>query len=58
MNYSAGSVVQDNRAGGLKKDYVLVYGKQASPAVVKKYRAKLSKYQGWSTELPEVVNES
>ena len=58
MNYSAGSVVQDNRAGGLKKDYVLVYVKKATPTVTKRFRAKLSKYQGWSIELPEVVNES
>lgn len=27
MEYSAGSVVQDNRKGGLKTDYVLLYGK-------------------------------
>jgi DNA modification methylase len=57
MNYSAGSVVQDNRAGGLKKDYVLVYAKNVTPALTKRFRARLSKYQGWSVELPEVVNE-
>ncbi len=51
--YSAGSVLQDNRKGGLKTDYVLLYGKQMS----EKNRAKtvnvLSDVKGWTTCYPK-----
>lgn len=33
MNYSANSIVQDNRKGSMKSDYVLIYGKEKNEKV-------------------------
>ena len=33
MNYSANSIVQDNRKGSMKSDYVLIYGKERNGKV-------------------------
>ena len=53
MAYSAGSVVQDNRKGGLKTDFVLLYGKNVS----KEYRTNIvdtfSAVNGWSPDYPK-----
>ena len=48
-NYSAGSVVQDNRKGGLKGDFALVFGKPESDALKLQ---RLSTIPNWSTEMP------
>ena len=47
--YSAGSVLQDNRKGGLKSDYVLLYGKQNSEEKRLKTLAAFSDVKGWTT---------
>lgn len=52
MNYSAGSVVQDNRKGGLKTDFVLVYGKANCLDQMTSVSSALSAVQGWSDEYP------
>ena len=48
-NYSAGSVVQDNRKGGLKGDMALVFGKCEADAL--KLR-RLATIPNWSTDAP------
>ena len=48
-NYSAGSVVQDNRRGGLKGDVALVFGKPRADAF--KLR-RLARILDWSTDAP------
>ena len=48
-NYSAGSVVQDNRKGGLREDVVLVFGK--SGVDVNKLK-RLSDIPNWSPAMP------
>ncbi len=53
MEYSAGSVVQDNRKGGLKTDYVLLYGKNLSITKKKNVENKFSMVKGWSTSHPK-----
>ena len=53
MSYSAASVVQDNRRGAMKYDYVLIYKKPgASPAPDDKAMAQLRKIPGWSPAFP------
>ncbi len=53
MAYSAGSVVQDNRKGSLKSDYVLLYGK----CITSLFRMKLSNLfsvvDGWNIDYPK-----
>lgn len=49
MEYSAKSVVQDNRAGGLKQDYVLVMKHKHSNNINKEYFYNIP---GWVEELP------
>ncbi len=49
MEYSANSVVQDNRKGGLKTDYVLVM-KHAGNKLLESH--ELDKIPGWTTSLP------
>lgn len=51
MSYSATSVVQDTRKGGLKTDFVLIYQKRVDdgdPA----FAVPLSSLSGWATEFP------
>lgn len=52
-HYSAGSVVQDNREGGLQYDYGLVFSKPGgSPKLRTARRNTLSSLPGWSSEWP------
>ncbi|GAP94596.1 DNA methyltransferase [Leptolyngbya sp. NIES-2104] len=55
MEYSANSVVQDNRKGGLKTDCVLVFAKKEASI---KFQQKLNKISGWSTSLPKANSAS
>ena len=50
--YSAGSVLQDNRKGGLKLDFVLLYGKQISEEKHLKTVAIFNDVKGWTTRYP------
>ncbi|MDM8548804.1 DNA methyltransferase [Desulfobacterales bacterium HSG2] len=47
MNYSAGSVVQDNRKGGLKQDYILLFCKTDSEKKISEIRRKFSSLPNW-----------
>ncbi len=51
--YSAGSILQDNRKGGLKTDFVLLYGKQISEKNLEKTVATFSDVKGWTTRYPK-----
>ncbi len=57
MAYSAGSVVQDNRAGALKHDYVLVFVSSKSPEQSKVIRERLKNLPHWTDKLP-MIGES
>lgn len=48
LAYSARSIVQDNREGAMKTDYVLVYSPDERPSCSK----QLEGQDGWSTEFP------
>lgn len=50
MNYSANSVVQDNRKGGLKNDFVLIYQKPGNKdkMILKHFEI----FPGWSVKFP------
>lgn len=50
MEYSANSVVQDNREGGLKTDYVLVLTKKEFNT---NFQHRLDEIPGWSTAIPK-----
>lgn len=52
MVYSATSVVQDNRAGAMKHDYVLIYQKQEKSEAYPIFDT-LSKIPNWSLNFPE-----
>lgn len=52
MSYSAGSVVQDNRRGALKYDYVLIYEKRSNSSTDPKRWEKLAELEDWSESLP------
>ncbi len=56
MEYSAGSVVQDNRKGSLKSDYVLLYGKQVTNSYRQKIMKVFSSINGWIVEYPKNGN--
>ena len=53
MEYSAGSVVQDNRKGGLKTDFVLLYGKNISKGQKSNIASTFNIINEWSTEYPK-----
>lgn len=53
--YSAGSVVQDSRKGGLKTDYVLFYGKNISTSYKNHIINTLSIANGWSFDYPRKI---
>ena len=55
MEYSSGSVVQDNREGGLKSDYVLLYAKNASDTLIKTISDEFKGVESWSIKLPSKV---
>ncbi len=52
MRYSAGSVVQDNRSGGLSYDYVLLFGRSNGHTRNKEVVNRFSGLSGWSNGLP------
>ena len=52
MSYSATSVVQDNRKGAMKNDYVLIYQKQRTDITYELPDA-FSLIPGWTTYFPE-----
>jgi len=52
MLYSARSVIQDNRKGALKYDYVLIYQKRSNSRTVHSRWKILTKLDGWSRTLP------
>lgn len=54
MTYSAGSVVQDNRSGALKHDYVLLFVPARSPNQGVAVSARLRTLPHWSDEIPKV----
>ena len=51
MEYSANSVVQDNRKGGMKTDYVLVMKNKGSINISE---AEFSRIPGWLTTIPKI----
>jgi len=52
MVYSAGSVVQDNRKGAMKNDFVLIFVKQSHKKIELKNWEIFNKIPGWITNLP------
>jgi len=54
MAYSAGSVVQDNRSGALKHDYVLLFVPSRSPNQGEAVSARLRTLPHWSNQIPTV----
>ena len=56
MQYSAGSVVQDSREGGLKVDFVLLYGKNHRMQYKQKYLEVFRNIKNWSFEYPTSSN--
>jgi SAM-dependent methyltransferase len=50
MEYSANSVVQDNRKGGLKHDYILIMKNKHSHVLS---NHEFGKIPGWLTSFPE-----
>lgn len=55
MKYSAQSVVQDNRKGSLKTDFVLLYGKNVSKEYRKGIVETFSAINEWSPDYPRRV---
>lgn len=55
MTYSARSVIQDNRSGAMKYDYVLIYEKCARDYTGLNRWKKLTELDGWSSSLPRLV---
>lgn len=53
--YSAGSVVQDNREGGLKYDYALVFSRLQDDGFLVKKSEALESIPGWSPEKPSRI---
>lgn len=53
MEYSANSVVQDNRKGGMKTDYVLVLKKRGYSI---DFQYELDKISGWSASVPQIAS--
>lgn len=51
--YSAGSVLQDNRKGGLKSDFVLLYGNKISKEKRLKTVNTFNNVKGWTTLYPQ-----
>jgi hypothetical protein len=52
LSYSAGSVVQDSRKGGLKNDFALVFQKPGLASSGSDQLHRLKCIQGWSDALP------
>lgn len=49
MEYSANSVVQDNRRGGMKTDYVLVLTRKGN---ILHFKDEITKIPGWTKSIP------
>ncbi len=54
MNYSAGSVIQDNRQGAMKRDYVLIFQRNDC---TKDSLESLSSIESWTSEFPSLRGE-
>ncbi|TKJ40108.1 type II modification methylase [candidate division LCP-89 bacterium B3_LCP] len=57
MAYSANSVVQDNRKGGLKNDYILIYQKNTSTCSSTNHLSILNHLPGWSISFPTLKGD-
>ena len=55
MAYSAGSILQDNRKGGLKTDFVLLYGKFMSKEDQTRIVDTFKGIGGWTTKHPKEI---
>ncbi|MCR4315796.1 MAG: DNA methyltransferase [Planctomycetes bacterium] len=53
MAYSANSVVQDNRKGAMKSDYVLIYRKPSEGECNGSFEQAMHTIPGWSNEFPQ-----
>jgi hypothetical protein len=53
-NYSANSVVQDNRKGAMKSDWALVFSRKLSDGNSHRHKA-LGDIPGWTPTLPEIL---
>lgn len=53
MTYSAGSVVQDSRAGALKQDYILIFAPTRNANLRTEIRRQLGNLPGWSEYVPK-----
>ena len=53
MNYSANSVVQDNRVGSLEGDYVLIFKKTGHRSDDFNPLDSLKSIRGWSNDFPK-----
>ena len=56
--YSAGSVVQDNRKGSLKSDFAIVFRKASKTNTNSRVMKALTNVPGWSSDLPPHLNGS
>ena len=57
MSYSANSVVQDNRGGSMKTDYVLIYRKSGNGARNSFSETYAQTIPGWSNDFPKAKGE-
>jgi adenine-specific DNA methylase len=55
MEYSANSIVQDNRKGSMKTDYVLVLKKKEYNI---NFQNELDQLPNWSSSLPQMITDS
>ena len=55
MEYSASSVVQDNRKGSMKTDYILILTKKGFNI---NFQHRLDEIPGWSTSIPKIASAS
>lgn len=53
MSYSANSVVQDNRRGAMKSDYVLIYQKPGNKGRNVDWQSYIHTIPGWSQNFPQ-----
>lgn len=58
MAYSANSVVQDNRAGAMKSDYVLIYRKPGIGGRNGAFEKEVHTIPGWSEDFPQAKGDT
>ncbi len=58
MAYSANSVVQDNRAGAMKSDYVLIYRKPGIGGRNGAFEKEVNTIPGWSEDFPQAKGDT